>query len=200
MQKYKIGVFGSAVNESDKAIETAKELGRVLGEKNVIVINGACTGMPYVIAKEAAKKGAEIWGFAPVATEKELRNLYPEDDFSIYKKVLYIPENFRELFFIEGDREFKVQKPSLQKYRNVISTASCDGAIIISGRWGSLNEFTNLFDMGKVIGVLTGTGGIADELDNLSKKITKPSLAKVFFDTNPEKLVDRVLEELNERS
>ena len=33
-----------------------------------------------------------------------------------------------------------------------------------------MNEFTNLYDMGKVIGVLTGTGGIADELELLNQK------------------------------
>jgi predicted Rossmann-fold nucleotide-binding protein len=200
MQKYKIGVFGSAVNESEKTIETAKKLGQILGEKDVVVITGACAGMPDIVAREAAKKGTEVWGFAPVGTNEELKALYAESDFSVYKKIYYIPKNFRDLFFIEGNTEFKVQKPSLQKYRNVISTANCDGAIVLSGRWGSMNEFTNLFDMGKVIGVLTGTGGIADELPELMRKINKPSGAKVFFDNDPEKLVENVLEELEKRN
>ncbi len=198
--KYKIGIFGSAFNENEKTIELAKKLGSVLGDEKVIIITGACAGMPDIIANEAAKKGAEIWGFASTRNEEELKTQYAEGNFSAYTKIFYIPQNFRELFFIEKDAVFGVQKPSLQKYRNVISTANCDGAIIISGRWGSLNEFTNLFDMGKVIGVLTGTGGIADELENLSKKINKPSVAKVFFDNDPEKLVEKVLEELEKRS
>ena len=60
-----------------------------------------------------------------------------------------------------------------KKYRNVSSTANCDAGIIISGRWGTMNEFTNLYDMGKVIGILTETSGVADEIKNLSKKINK---------------------------
>lgn len=202
MIKYKIGIFGSAINENDKTIAIAKKLGKTLADKNIIIITGACAGMPDIIAQEAAKakKEIEVWGFAPVGTNEELKSLYADSDFSIYKKIYYIPQNFRDLFFIEGDTEFKVQKPSLQKYRNVISTANCDGAIVLSGRWGSMNEFTNLFDMGKVIGVLTGTGGIADELPALMKKISKPSEAKVFFDDDPDILVKLVLEELDERS
>jgi len=200
MQKYKIGIFGSAINESDKAVETAKELGRVLGNKNVVLITGACAGMPDIVAQEALKTGAEVWGFAPVSSEEELKELYVDNDFSVYKRIFYIPQNFRELFFIEDGKEFIVQKPSLQKYRNVISTANCDGAIIVSGRWGTMNEFTNLHDMGKVIGVLTGTGGIADELPSLMKKINKPSKAKVIFNDNPEELVKQVIEELDRRS
>lgn len=61
----------------------------------------------------------------------------------------------------------------MYNYHNVLTTAACDAGIIIAGRWGSMNEFTNLYDMGKVIGVLTGTGGIADELPQLLKKISK---------------------------
>lgn len=199
--KYKIGIFGSAINESDATIEIAKKLGRFLAKENVILITGACAGMPDNIAQEAYKNNnkTEIWGFAPVNSEQELKELYTDNDFSVYKKIFYIPENFRELFFIETGGEFKVQKPSLQKYRNVISTATCDGAIIISGRWGTFNEFTNLQDMGKVIGVLIGTGGIADELPILSKKINKPSPAKIIFDNDPENLVRQVIEELEKR-
>jgi len=35
--------------------------------------------------------------------------------------------------------------------------------MIISGGWGGLNEFTNLLYDGKPIGVLIGTGGVADD-------------------------------------
>lgn len=82
---------------------------------------------------------------------------------------------------------------------NVISTATVDAGIIVSGRWGTLNEFTNLHDMGKVIGVLNGTGGIADVLPDLYKKIHKPGKAKVFFSSSPEKLLSFILEDLVRR-
>lgn len=83
--------------------------------------------------------------------------------------------------------------------RNVLSTATCDGGIVLSGRYGTLNEFTNLYDMGKVIGVLTGTGGTADLLPNLGKQISKPSKATVFFDNSASALVNQVINEIRLR-
>lgn len=86
------------------------------------------------------------------------------------------------------------------KYRNVISTATCDAAIVISGRWGSLNELSNLLDMQKVVGVLTDTGGIADELPELSKKISKEGQGKLIFEPDPQILVEKLLEVLSTRT
>jgi hypothetical protein len=62
-----------------------------------------------------------------------------------------------------------------------------------------MNEFTNLYDMGKVIGVLTGTGGVADGLVTLEKNIHKPGKAVVIFDDTPGLLVDRILKEVKRR-
>ena len=114
----------------------------------------------------------------------------PDHDLSIYKKLTYIPRSF------SFASDIQVSK----KYRNVISTANCDAGIIISGRWGSLNEFTNLYDMGKIIGVLTGTGGIADQLPKLSQKNSKKSKAKILFNDSPAELVKGVLHELSEKT
>lgn len=62
-----------------------------------------------------------------------------------------------------------------------------------------MNEFTNLYDMGKVIGVLTGTGGIADEINGLLSKISKPGKAVVIFDNSPVKLITQVIEAINKQ-
>ena len=83
------------------------------------------------------------------------------------------------------------------KYRNVLSTAACDAGIIIAGQWGSLNEFTNLIDMQKVVGVLTGSGGVADELQALTAKIVKEGQGKVLFDSAPRALVKKLLTQLS---
>lgn len=185
--RYKIGIFGSAINEKQEVIEKAKKLGNALGKKKVIVINGACDGIPYIVAHEAYKNGAQVWGYSPEINLKKQKLFTPNCDLSIYTKLDFIPEAF----------SFASDPLVCKKYRNVISTASCDAGIIISGRWGTMNEFTNLYDMGKIIGVLTGTGGIADELPSLCKKISKKSKAKVIFDDKPNKLISLVFEELS---
>jgi len=82
----------------------------------------------------------------------------------------------------------------------VISTSHCDAGIIISGKWGTMHEFCSLYDYGKVIGVLTSTDGIADELLALMNKINKESSAKVVFRAESRELVELVIAQLDERN
>ena len=58
-----------------------------------------------------------------------------------------------------------------------------------------MSEFASLR---KVIGVLTNSGGVADELEELSKKINKESKGKVIFNSSPQELIKQVLKELDE--
>ncbi len=187
--KFKIGVFGSAEGDIEHIFKKARKLGEILATKNVIIITGACGGIPYQIVLSAHQKKGEIWGYSPYKDYKSHIEGEIDYDNSIYKKLFFIPEN------IQAFRSILVAR----KYRNVISCANCDAGIIVCGRWGTMNEFTNLFDMGKVIGILTGTGGVADELSNLTQKLHKTSKAKVLFSSSPEKLVELVLKELEKR-
>lgn len=185
--KYKIGVFGSGGSKvSAKAVqESARQLGAILGNhaKEVIIVTGGCTGLPYAAAQEAAKSGTEVWGYSPVFNMDEQRQFTPNDNLGIYTK----------LEFVSPDTPLPDIQRVRMKFRNVLSTAACDAGIIISGQWGSLNEFTNLVDMQKVVGVLTGTGGVADELPVLCEKIVKEGQGTVVFNDDPEALVKEVL-------
>lgn len=184
---YKIGIFGSSTTEIEvNTIEKAKELGRALNKHKIIIITGACSGLPYFAAYQGSKSGNPVWGYSPKFDLNGQKEFTPKDDLSIYKKIIFVPRDF----------EFSKDEQVCKKYRNVISTANCDAGIIIAGRYGTLNEFTNLYDMGKVIGVLTGTGGIADELPTLSKKVNKKSKAKVLFDATAKRLVQKVFDQL----
>lgn len=187
--KYKIGIFGSAAGEMTQVVPKAKQLGKVLSRyaDKVLLITGACSGLPYAVASEANQNGVEVWGFSPMFDEKGQRQFTPNEDIGIYSQIFYVNRDFQ---FADND---KVNK----KYRNVLSTASCDAGIIISGRWGSMNEFTNLIDMQKVVGVLIGTGGIADELPTLSQKIIKENQGQTIFNNDPENLVKEILEHLS---
>ena len=186
---YKIGVFGSSAGDLKSVLPKANTLGKTLAQQNVIVLTGAAQGLPYEIASAAFKHGADVWGYSQFIDAKIEKKILSELDFSIFKKIFYIPKDF----------EFASNRYVSKKYRNVTSTANCDAGIIISGRWGSMNEFTNLYDMEKVIGVLTGTGGVADELEDLKKKIDKPKNAVVIFNDNPEELVKQILIEIEKR-
>lgn len=188
--KYKIGVYGSAINEKESTNKIAQKVGQILGDYNVIIVTGACSGIPYLSASEAAKKGKEVWGFSSELDFTSQKKTYPADDQTIYSKLFYVPKEF----------PFSHLSTVRKKYRNVTSTATVDAGIIIAGRWGTMNEFSNLYDMEKIIGVLTGTGGIADELENLTQKINKPSSAKIIFNSDPAELTKQVLTELQKRN
>ena len=45
---------------------------------------------------------------------------------------------------------------------------------------------------GKVIGVMEGTGGITDYLDDIIKMVKKETGARVCYDADPEKLLDKL--------
>lgn len=184
--KYKVGIFGSAVSKDISLSKKVNELVSSLAKYNIALITGAGLGIPYQVAKEAFEKGMEIHGFAPAVDLKSYKALYKDQDTNIYKRLFFIPKSFK----------FVSNLGASKHYRNLISTATCDAGIIISGRWGAMNEFTNLYDMGKIIGVLTGTGGIADDLERLNKKIKKDTQAKVLFDSSPKLLVEEIMTHL----
>jgi predicted Rossmann-fold nucleotide-binding protein len=186
--KFKLGIYGSAAGDMSIAMPRTVELGKVLQSyaDQVILITGACTGLPYTVISEAAPSGIEIWGYSAEFDLAGLQAAAPNDDHTIYSKIFYVPKDFP---FSNLDRPRK-------KYRNIISAANCDAAIIISGRWGTLNEFTNIIDFQKTVGVLTDTGGIADELVDLTKKISKTGQGTVIFDNDPKRLVERLLSSL----
>lgn len=186
---YKIGVFGSAVDDVPETIQKAQALGESLGQIGCTVITGASTGLPYEAAHTAHAHGAKIWGFSKGLNQAAQQQFTPTHDLTMYEKLVYIPRDY----------EFAQNELVCMKYRNVTSTATCDAGIIIAGRWGTMNEFTNLYDMGKVIGILAGSGGIADELPELSKKISKQSKAIILFHESPKTLVEMVVKILGEQ-
>ncbi len=186
---YRIGVFGSATNDRPELRETALRLGRAIAEQGAGVITGGCSGLPYLAARGAWEAGGEVWGFSPVRNRQEQGKYVPEDDLSVYSRLIYVPESFP----LSGD--FKASK----QYRNIISTATCDAGIIIAGRWGTLNEFTNLVAFGKPAGVLAGSRDVADALPELLRNIGEEAEAKTIFESDPERLAAAVLAELRSR-
>ena len=130
--------------------------------------------------------GAEVWGFAPTVTMEEQRAFVPEDDLTIYTRLILIPRTFP--FF----DDMVVSK----KYRNVLSTAHCDAGIVIGGKWGTLNEATNLLDFGKPVGILRSSGSVAMLLPGLIAELGVEDAARVFVHDDPTELVRLVVEGL----
>jgi uncharacterized protein (TIGR00725 family) len=169
--KIKIGVMGSA-EDMPHVCEKAEALGRAIAARNAILLTGATTGLVYVTGKAARDAGATHIGISPGHHAEEHVERYdlPLDacDALIYTG-----------FGLKG--------------RNVVLVRSCDLVIFISGSIGSLNEFTIAYDEGRVIGCLTGTGGVADEVERLTQAFPKKTASRIFSDNDPVRLIDKCL-------
>jgi len=62
---------------------------------------------------------------------------------------------------------------------------------------GTLNEFTIAFEDKKPIGILTGTGGMADEIKAIVAKGNRGP-GKIVYDDDPKKLVAKLIEIIKE--
>src|SRR6266699_5886286 len=170
--KIKVGVMGSASDAEGKAGEVLRDkaaaLARAIAARDVILLTGATTGVVYAVGKAAHDAGAFHVGVSPASNEREHVENYK------------LPTDACDVLIYTG---FGL------KGRNVVLVRSCDIVLFIAGAMGSLNEFTIAHDEGKIIGCLTGSGGVADETDYLLQKFAKRTQAHVFLHTEPEQLL-----------
>ena len=176
----KVGVMGSATETGKPDVgqtlsAKAEALARAIANSKAILLTGATTGVVYLVGKTAHDEGAFHIGVSPASNKQEHSDLYklPLDacDALVYTG-----------FGLKG--------------RNVVLVRSCDIVLFIAGAMGSLNEFTIAHDEGKVIGCLTGSGGVADEAEHLVQKFGKRTHARVFQNDDPDKLIEVCLEAL----
>ncbi len=181
---YKIAVYGSAVKADENTEKLASELGKEIAQSGCILVTGGCPGLPHAAAKAAASLGGRTLAFSPSWTLEEHKKDFPVDG---YTEWVFVPDDIRYDIY------------SRFKYRNVISCAETDAGIIICGRIGTLNEFTNLYDMKKVIGVLKGSAGITELIPEVIRIANKDNGAVVIYESDPAALVKKVIEELKRR-
>jgi len=174
--------MGSAAPDSARLdmgkalVGKAERLAQAIAKRDVVLFTGATTGIVYVVGKAAHDAGCFHIGVSPASNELEHVQHYklPLDacDAIVYTG-----------FGLKG--------------RNVVLVRSCDVVLFVAGAMGSLNEFTIAHDEGKIIGCLTGTGGVADESSYVLQKFGKRStMARVFTDDDPDKLIEKCLQSL----
>lgn len=176
----KIAVYGSALGGITNILrEKAKEVGKEIARRGHTIVTGACPGLPHEAILGAKELGGAAIGFSPEIDLKEhqKRFKFPYKEFD---EIRYIPKDFL----------YHDQKRACLKLRNIYSVAFSDAAIFISGRWGTLNEFSIAYDIGKPIGLTRGTGGAVNSIPALMRKFKKPSSAVVFNSDNPRYLIE----------
>ena len=180
----KIGVMGSAgasmsVEDLHRVDDLAQRLGQKLAAVSCVLITGELDGIPGRVVEAHSQHGGLSVGISPAPSAAEHAALYatPPCPSTV---VIYSGFGF--------------------KGRNVIAVRSADIVILFSGGIGTLNEFTIAYDEGKVIGLLQGTGGVADVAQTLLDTLPARSTgAVVIADPDPEQLIDRCIARWCER-
>lgn len=172
--KPKICVSGAARTDvcSEDALVKAEEVGKEIVRQGAVLVTGATTGIPYWAAKGAKEAGGISIGISPAASYQE------------HVKVYNLPTDYFDLIIYTGFN---------YSGRNLLLVRSSDASLVICGRMGTLNEFTIAFEDDKPIGVLTGTGGLADDLQDLIQRAHRGP-GKVVFGSDPKVLVKKVME------
>ena len=176
--KYKIGVMGSAgrrIKLPEELLRKARETGREIAKNDCVLITGACMGTPHEAAIGVGEEGGITLGFSPAATLKE----------HLESPINYPPPVKNSILIFTGFGK---------EGRNVLAIRTCNAVIFIAGRSGTLNEFSLAYQLGKVIGLLTGTGGITEKLPEIADSIKKDTGTLIISDSDPKNLIRKVVD------
>lgn len=180
--RYQICVSGAASGDTVTAShQLAYDLGRAISERGKTLTTGATVGLPHYAAMGATsvkgKRGISI-GFSPASSFREHVATYklPTKEFD------YI--NFTGMEYVG---------------RDVHLVRSSDAIITVGGRMGSLHELSTALESRKVCGVLLGSGGLADYTPTLLENIEAPGAKDVIYDTDPDRLVGKIIQALDEK-
>jgi uncharacterized protein (TIGR00725 family) len=171
--KLTIGVMGSASESVDEGtVSKLIRLGRAIAENDCTLITGGCPGLPYAAVRGAKAAGGLVVGISPGLSRDEHIGKYnsPVEGFDV---LIYTGSGLMG--------------------REVDNIRSSDIVILAGGRSGTLGEFAIAYDEGRLIGVLTGTGGVADKVEELVRLCDKPTGAVVLYDADPTRLVERLI-------
>ena len=171
--KLTIGVMGSSGGTlGEEVLRKAYRLGEAIAQRDAILITGGCPGLPYEAVRGAKATGGLVVGISPGLSIDEHRGKYasPVEGFDV---LIYTGSGLMG--------------------REITNIRSCDIVVIAGGRTGTLGELAIAYDEGRLIGVLTGTGGITEIVEEILRVSGKDTGACVLYDDDPVKLVDRLI-------
>lgn len=175
----KVGVMGSAGGPLEpEALQMCYRLGQHLARRDCVLLTGACPGLPHEAALGAKSEGGLVIGVSPALSLDEHIVRY-HSPYQEYDAIVYTGSGLMG--------------------REITTIRSCDIVVIVGGRSGTLGEFAIAYDEGKLIGVLEGTGGVADHVREVVRIVNKTTRAEIIYDRDPVSLLDRCLEAYQRR-
>jgi len=174
-----VGVMGSAGgNLGRDVLEKAFEMGRAIALRGCVLVTGACPGLPHEAVKGAKSANGMVVGISPALNFEEHAIKY-RSPYAGYDALVYTGSGLMG--------------------REIENIRSCDLVVFMGGRSGTLGEFAIAYDEGKVIGVLQGTGGIADRMDVIVSLVQKQTGSQIVYSRDPADLLGRLIAVYEER-
>lgn len=178
--RYQLCVSGSARGSAvEKNASVAYEIGKAIARANATLLTGATVGIPDHAAKGCHAAGGQSIGISPATSRLEHIKKY-RLPIKAYDYILYTGMNYIG--------------------RDALLISSSDAVIYIGGRIGTLHEFSIGLELEKVLGVVDDSGGTSEWFDEIlvAAGLKNYDAHNVIFDSNPERLVKRVLKRLKE--
>jgi uncharacterized protein (TIGR00725 family) len=177
--KITIGVMGASVITNPRFESLAFDAGKHIANAGAVLITGATTGLPLAAARGAKSAGGEVIGFSPAI------------DFAHHKNFGF-PAEYHDYIFCTG---------LTSHGRNILNVRASCGILFIGGSMGAFNEFTIAYDENKIIGILVGSGGFCDHLQDWMIYLAKPdNRAVLIYHDDPETLLKQVLQAVHSRA
>ena len=170
--KMTVGVMGAAGGVLMKAVcDKVETFGRLVGERGYVLVTGAAPGLPQLAVLGAKKAGGTVVGVSPALNFEEHVRKYRSPTRG-YDCIIYTGSGLMG--------------------REIENIRTCDVVVFAGGRSGTLGEFAIAYDEGKVIGVLQGTGGVTDAIDQILTIVNKKTNAYMVFNPDPEALLNEL--------
>ena len=174
-----VGVMGSAGGVMVAEVRAlVRRLGQEIASRGYVLVTGACPGLPQDAVIGAKENCGVVVGVSPALNIEEHVRKYRSPTRG-YDAIIYTGSGLMG--------------------REIENIRSCDVVIFAGGRSGTLGEFAIAYDEGKIIGVLSGSGGITDHLQTIVGMVNKDTSAVLRYDSDPARLLDKLEEVYGQR-
>lgn len=189
--RYVIGVMGGAgKTERPEVSKAVARLGATIATLGHVTLTGACPGYPHDALRAAKAAGGLTIGISGYSSKKaHVASGAPVDGFDVIQYTS-----------LPAAQRGQV-RPNYMG-REIDNIERSNALVFAGGRSGTLGEFAIAYEEGRPIGVLTGSGGVSDQLQHLvevMKKEGKPPRAPVVYDSNPERLIHRLIKAVGKK-
>jgi uncharacterized protein (TIGR00725 family) len=147
----------------EKALRMAEDVGRLIAERDGIVVTGGLTGVMEAVSRGAKAGGGLVVGILPGFDKRDANDYV---DIAITTGMGWM--------------------------RNTLTVRAADAVIMISGGIGTLNELTVAYELKPTV-ILEGTGGWSSRMREIAyegKHLDEAHIAELHFAQTPQQAVE----------